>query len=305
MPPVKKKLDINVKVPVSKRFITDNTVKTILLREHDWNEPKLSFQGKTIAQSNLVTIKHPEVIDGFERHKSSVDAANNLRDNLTSYHDIISTERWEMRFFSFFLSLDEANAYSSFRVFSEEGDSRGHSSFKDNLTFNLLEHCKKLKSRHNEVAQDSNRMFRSDSNHSYVSMSNAGNKRKRLDTISYLLYEQNELIHSQLCNTFVHHGLLLYQEEYYIANVQKIVTGIFLPLTHYYSLTRGLTNPQCHSPLCPNKQLTINHLIDQDHIQQKGWISSITRCIINSISQKGLKQQAAISEFLLTEQPYI
>ncbi|ORE09110.1 hypothetical protein BCV72DRAFT_303175 [Rhizopus microsporus var. microsporus] len=180
MPPVKKKLDINVKVPVSKRFITDNTVKTILLREHDWNEPKLSFQGKTIAQSNLVTIKHPEVIDGFERHKSSVDAANNLRDNLTSYHDIISTERWEMRFFSFFLSLDEANAYSSFRVFSEEGASRGHSSFKDNLTFNLLEHCKKLKSRHNEVAQDSNRMFRSDSNHSYVSMSNAGNKRKRL-----------------------------------------------------------------------------------------------------------------------------
>ncbi|CEG80114.1 hypothetical protein RMATCC62417_14495 [Rhizopus microsporus] len=35
----------------TKRFITDNTVKTILFREHDWNEPKLSFQGKTIARS--------------------------------------------------------------------------------------------------------------------------------------------------------------------------------------------------------------------------------------------------------------
>ncbi|CEI98115.1 hypothetical protein RMCBS344292_12232 [Rhizopus microsporus] len=45
MPPV------NVEVSVSKRFITDITVKTILLREHDWNEPKLSFQGKTIARS--------------------------------------------------------------------------------------------------------------------------------------------------------------------------------------------------------------------------------------------------------------
>ncbi|PHZ10027.1 uncharacterized protein RHIMIDRAFT_240135 [Rhizopus microsporus ATCC 52813] len=51
MPPVNKKLVVNVKVSVSKRFITDNTVKTILLREHDWNEPKLSFQGKTIARS--------------------------------------------------------------------------------------------------------------------------------------------------------------------------------------------------------------------------------------------------------------
>ncbi|PHZ11391.1 uncharacterized protein RHIMIDRAFT_238825 [Rhizopus microsporus ATCC 52813] len=115
----------------------------------------------------------------LNRSRGSVDAANNLRDNLTSYHDIISTERWEMRFFGFFLSLCEANAYSSFRVFSEEGASRGHSSFKDNLAFNLLEHCKKLKSRYNEVAQGSNRMLRSDSNHSYVSMSNAGNKRKR------------------------------------------------------------------------------------------------------------------------------
>ncbi|ORE19709.1 hypothetical protein BCV71DRAFT_233783 [Rhizopus microsporus] len=82
---------------------------------------------KTLKPSdgNPVTIKRPEVVDECERHKSSVDAASNLCDNLTSYHDIISTER-----------------------------------------------C--------EVAQDSNRMLRSDSNHSYFSMSNANNKRKRL-----------------------------------------------------------------------------------------------------------------------------
>ncbi|CEG77605.1 hypothetical protein RMATCC62417_12321 [Rhizopus microsporus] len=51
MPPVNKKLDVNIKVSVSKHFITDNTVKTILLHEHDWNESKFSFQGKTIARS--------------------------------------------------------------------------------------------------------------------------------------------------------------------------------------------------------------------------------------------------------------
>ena len=33
----------------------------------------------------------------------SVDAVNNLRDNKVNFHDIISTERWEMRFFGFFL----------------------------------------------------------------------------------------------------------------------------------------------------------------------------------------------------------
>ncbi|RCH95066.1 hypothetical protein CU097_013024 [Rhizopus azygosporus] len=137
MPPVDKKLDVNIKVSVSKRFIIDITVKAILLREHDWNEPKLSFQGKTIARSeelkkltdektfkssdgSLVTIKRPEVVDEYERHKNSVDTANNLRDNLTFYHDIISAERWKMHFFGFYLGLCEANAYSSIRAFSEK-----------------------------------------------------------------------------------------------------------------------------------------------------------------------------------------
>ncbi|CEG78861.1 hypothetical protein RMATCC62417_13400 [Rhizopus microsporus] len=45
MPPV------NVKVSASKRFIIDNRAKFMLLCEHGWNEPKLSFQGKTIAPS--------------------------------------------------------------------------------------------------------------------------------------------------------------------------------------------------------------------------------------------------------------
>ncbi|RCH88511.1 hypothetical protein CU097_009353 [Rhizopus azygosporus] len=97
---------------------------------------------KTLKSSdgNLVTIKRPEVVDEYERHKISMDAANSLQDNLISCHDIISTERWGMRFFGFFLGLCGANAYSYFRVFSEEGASRGHSSFKDNLDFNMLEH---------------------------------------------------------------------------------------------------------------------------------------------------------------------
>ncbi|ORE20015.1 hypothetical protein BCV71DRAFT_233509 [Rhizopus microsporus] len=101
---------LNVNVSISKRFIIDDTMKVILLRKHDWNEPKLNFQRKRVARSeklkkltdektlkpsygNLITINRLEVVDEYERHKSSVDTANYLRDNLTSYQDIISTER--------------------------------------------------------------------------------------------------------------------------------------------------------------------------------------------------------------------
>jgi hypothetical protein len=53
MPQTSNKLDVNVIVSVSKRFITDNVVKSMLLERHDWNTPKLSFRGKTIAQSEV------------------------------------------------------------------------------------------------------------------------------------------------------------------------------------------------------------------------------------------------------------
>lgn len=110
----------------------------------------------------------------------AVDAANNLRDNLTSYHDVIKTERWEMRFFGFFLGLCEANAFSSFRKFHKDGISMGHSSFKDQLAFEMLRYCQNLNSgRPSEVAI-SDRLLRSDYDHVYVSMSAHRNKRIRL-----------------------------------------------------------------------------------------------------------------------------
>ena len=42
---------LNVNVSISKRFIIDDTMKVILLRKHDWNEPKLNFQRKRVARS--------------------------------------------------------------------------------------------------------------------------------------------------------------------------------------------------------------------------------------------------------------
>lgn len=109
-----------------------------------------------------------------------MDAGNNLRDNLTSYHDIIKTERWEMRFFGFFLGLCEADAFSSFRTFNIDGSSMSHSAFKDNLAFEMLEHCQRLKSGHTSGVLSNGRVLRSDLSHSYIPLSSDRGKRIRL-----------------------------------------------------------------------------------------------------------------------------
>ncbi|ORY06858.1 hypothetical protein K493DRAFT_295811 [Basidiobolus meristosporus CBS 931.73] len=56
----------------------------------------------------VITIQRPEVLEEYETHKSSDITANNLRDNFTSYHDVISTERWKMRLYGFIPGICEA-----------------------------------------------------------------------------------------------------------------------------------------------------------------------------------------------------
>lgn len=111
----------------------------------------------------------------------SVNAANNLRYNSITYHDVIATERWEMRFFGFFLGLCEANAFNSFRTFSKDGE-MDRKTFKDTLAYTLLKHCKELIG--TTTAKDSfiSRMsFSKVSTHTYVTMCKLdSNKRIRL-----------------------------------------------------------------------------------------------------------------------------
>ncbi|EPB91415.1 hypothetical protein HMPREF1544_01737 [Mucor circinelloides 1006PhL] len=105
---------------------------------------RLGGQRTSVSSGSLeVAVSRPNVVNEYETHKSSVDAANNLRDNKISYHDIISTERWEMRFFGFFLGICEANAFSAYRVFNENGGTT-HSAFKDSLAWFFLKHCEVL-----------------------------------------------------------------------------------------------------------------------------------------------------------------
>lgn len=113
----------------------------------------------------------------------SVDAANNLRDKKVNFHDIISTERWKMRFFGFFLGLCEANAFSAYRYFAKDGKI-SHSEFKDSLAFFLLNYCNKVRNDAVEVLEISQRVLRRDTTHELVNMQKPNStKRIRLACI--------------------------------------------------------------------------------------------------------------------------
>ncbi|KAI8641549.1 hypothetical protein BD408DRAFT_418006 [Parasitella parasitica] len=83
-----------------------------------------------------------------------------------------------MRFFGFFLGICEANAYSSFRVFSYEGRTIDHSQFKDNMAYAFLKYCEALNFGFSSGSDyNDRRVLRSDGNHQHLSM-NHGNGRK-------------------------------------------------------------------------------------------------------------------------------
>jgi hypothetical protein len=111
----------------------------------------------------------------------SVDTANNRRDNLTSYHDIISTERWEMRFLGYILGICEANAFNFYKVYAEGGNRIVHGAFKDRTAYSMLKYCEKLLSSNNVAAPNIPMALRSSDIHLYVAMRQGNtNKRRRL-----------------------------------------------------------------------------------------------------------------------------
>jgi len=77
-----------------------------------------------------MTMTRPSVFDEYEDNKGAVDTANNRRDNMISYHDVLKTHRWQMRCLSFFLAQAGANASSAFKAFSNDGSETHHHEFR-------------------------------------------------------------------------------------------------------------------------------------------------------------------------------
>jgi hypothetical protein len=178
-----------------------------------------SIQGR---DGSLTDIKRPQVVSEYEMHKSkfpfykekihiilidfvgSVDTANNRRDNLTSYHDIISNDRWEMRFLGFILGICEANAFSCYKTFADGGDKMGHSKFKDTMAFQLLKHCESLVNTTSVSNSNEQMSLRRGDFHTWVPLPNQnGVKRKRLAcrTCSWNGKTGTRVGHCCSCNT--------------------------------------------------------------------------------------------------------
>ena len=135
-------------------------------------------------RGRLIEIERPAVFSEYADHMNAVDVANNRRDNMRSYHDVITTKRWEMRFLAFVFAIAEANAFSCYKEFAEGGDKMMHGEFKDKMAYQLLRHCEGL--HHDEVESTAQGPFGSNgvmprrTRHTFQPMKTNGNKRRRL-----------------------------------------------------------------------------------------------------------------------------
>jgi hypothetical protein len=62
MPVASKKLDINVRISVSKRFVKDKDAVEILKGKYDQNTRRLNFVGKTIGRVSNENMEMYEVV---------------------------------------------------------------------------------------------------------------------------------------------------------------------------------------------------------------------------------------------------
>jgi Transposase IS4 len=93
--------------------------------------------------SSQVTFARPVVFDDYSRGRNAVDAHNNLRDNMISYHDILRGDSWLHRVFAFYLSVVEANAFAAYRKFSINGDRVTHAQFRQEVRYSPI--CREIR----------------------------------------------------------------------------------------------------------------------------------------------------------------
>ncbi|KAG2229667.1 hypothetical protein INT48_008899, partial [Thamnidium elegans] len=61
---------------------------------------------------------------------------------MISFHDVLKTYRWEVRFLSFVFGIAEANAFGCYKIWGNNSEGILHSDFKCRLAQSLLEKCK-------------------------------------------------------------------------------------------------------------------------------------------------------------------
>ncbi|KAI8374232.1 uncharacterized protein BYT42DRAFT_395942 [Radiomyces spectabilis] len=131
-------------------------------------------------------------------------------------------------------------------------------------------------------------------------------KVEALETIAYILPDQSSRIHTQLLGLFLQCNFLdpVPSTAYY--RVTGTLRGIFTPLSQCYS-TSCSPSSGCYSPTCPHKPVLgpLCLIDDVDKaIKQRRWIDHVPQAIRNSIDHQELMRQAAIADFIVSEQNY-
>lgn len=75
-----------------------------------------------------------------------MDISNNRRDNLTSFHDVMKSFRWEIRCLAFFFAVAEANAFSAYKAYAYDGKETLHTKFRWRLAQSLLSKAESMRS---------------------------------------------------------------------------------------------------------------------------------------------------------------
>lgn len=91
-----------------------------------------------IKDYSIVTFCRPVIFDDYCEHKSAVDIVNNLRDNLLSYHDVLVSKRSMDRIFAFYLSVAEANSFSTYCRFVPGKRYMKHVDFRKQLAGSIF-----------------------------------------------------------------------------------------------------------------------------------------------------------------------
>lgn len=63
---------------------------------------------------------------------------------MVSFHDVMKTYRWEVRFLSFVFGIAEANAFSCYKIWGNNGEGILHAEFKSRLAMSLLHKVKDI-----------------------------------------------------------------------------------------------------------------------------------------------------------------
>ncbi|CAG8597486.1 5246_t:CDS:2, partial [Scutellospora calospora] len=93
---------------------------------------------KNNTGSEVVKFTRPKVFYEYSQAKGAVDINNQVRDNMTSFHDIMRGSSWQMQIFSFLLGVAEANAFLTYKKWHEEAYELSHFDFRRELAHKML-----------------------------------------------------------------------------------------------------------------------------------------------------------------------